>query len=233
MTKLFASSLCVLAVVLACRGAQAQASTHAELDTATLRARVAQIQAILDERAGRAQLWQYGWAGLGYAVTGAFVAISATTKDKVQRLDFAFAAGGAFVDTTVHVLGSIQIYAAAGLREQPEASREELRLKLAFAEAKLRAVAEAEQDRQSLLKAQILPIGFSVATGLVLGLGFGHWRGAIVNTALSIVVNELRVLSQPTSTIAAWEQYRRDAGAARRSWSIALSPTGCMIYGSF
>jgi hypothetical protein len=231
MTKFFAQLACLLAMVLACAGAQAQASQNTELDTAALRARIARVQAILDERAGRAQLWQYGWAGLGYAATGGFVALSATTKDKEQRLDFAFAAGGALVDTTVHVLGSIHVHAGARLREQPEGSPEQLRLKLAFAEAELKAVAEAERDRRSLLKAQILPIGFSVATGLVLGLGFGHWRGAIVNTAASIVINEVRVLTQPTSTMEAWEH--EHAATSSVSWSLALSPTGCAVYASF
>lgn len=239
MTKSFANFAIVVVLGLA-SSARAQSSVTAEPDPAALRARIARVQGILDERAGRAQFWQYGWAGLGYAVTGGFVALSATTKDKVQRLDFAFAAGGAFVDTTVHVLGSIRVHAAAALREQPDASPEQLRLKLAFAEVELKAVAEAERDRRSLFKAQILPIGFSVATGLVLGLGFGHWRGAIINTAAAVVINELRVLTQPTSTIDAWEQYRQNPGAAsaRRldsalSWSFTVSPNGCTVTGSF
>ena len=237
----FAKLACVVCIVLICASAQAQSRESGRLDNTALHSRIARVQAILDERAGRAQFWQYGWAGLGYAVTGGFVALSATTNDKVQRLDFAFAAGGALIDTTVHSVGSIHVHAAARLREQPEASPEQLRLKLAFAEAELKAAAEAEQSRRSLLEAQILPIGFSVATGLVLGLGFGHWRGALINTVASITINELRVLTQPTSSLENLEQYRRDSGGAsarkleRRafSWSLAASPTGCAVYGSF
>lgn len=231
----------VVLVILAGGRAQAQSDAGAGLDDAAVRARIARVQSILDERAGRAQLWQYGWGIAGYTVTAGFATISAVTRDKDQRLDFAFAAGGALVDTTVHVLGSIHVHAAAHLREQSEATPEQLRLKLAFAEAELTAAADAERDRRTLLKAQILPVGFSVATGLVLGLAFGHWRGAIVNTAASIVINELRVLTQPTSTIAALEQYRRDPSAAtatdrgrhRIAWSLAASPLGCTLYGSF
>lgn len=232
---------CAVLVLVACGRAHAQPSASAEFSDATARARIARVQGILDERAGRAQFWQYGWLGLGYAVTGGFVALAATRDDKAQRLDFAFAAGGAFIDTTVHALGSINVHAAARLREQPESSSEQLRLKLAMAEAELAATAEAEGDRRSLLKAQILPVGFSIATGLVLGLGFGHVRGAVVNTVAAIVINELRVLTQPTSTIAARQEYLRDrdASLARRgtrpgftlSWEA--SPFGCAISGSF
>jgi hypothetical protein len=225
-----------LAFLLLLASGRAHAQVSA-LDDAAVRARIARVQAILDERAGRAQLWQYGWAGLGYAVTGGFVAIAATTKDKDQRLDFAFAAGGALIDTSVHVLGSIQVHAAARLRDQPDGGPEPLRRKLAFAEAELAAVADAEKDRRSLLKAQLLPVGFSVLTGLVLGIGFGHWRGAAINTAAAIVVNELRVLTQPTSTIDALQAYQRDPSALNHShgaaWSLAVSATGCTLLATF
>jgi hypothetical protein len=237
----FVRACCVVAVALACSDVRAQSREISADPEAVVRERIARVQALLDESAGPVPLWQYGWTGLGYAVTGGFVAISAASQDKVQRLDFAFAAGGAFVDTTVHVLGSIHTHGAARLREQPDASPEQLRLKLAFAEGQLTAAAEAERDRRSLLKAQVLPVGFSVVTGLVLGLGFGHWRGAVINTTAAIVVNELRVLTQPTSSIAALERYQRDphAATARRSrrgglaWSWAASPLYLAIYGSF
>lgn len=218
-------------LLLTCQRAHAQAG---ELDLATIRSRIEHVQAILDERAGRAQLWQYGWTSLGYAVTGGFGAVAVATKDKDQRLDFAFAAGGAFIDTSVHLLGSIEVHAATRLREQPDVGPEQLRQKLAFAEAQLSAAANAERDRRSLLKAQILPVGFSVVTGLVLGIGFGHWRGAAINTAAAIVVNEVRVLTQPTSTIEALEKYQ---GARDRSnsitWSLALTATGCSLFARF
>jgi|GEM_PF-6904126 len=229
--------VCGALLLVVCGRVQAQASSGPH--EASARARIARVQGILDERTGRAGLWQYGFMGLGYAATGAFVALAATL-DGEQRLDFAFAAGGAFVDTTVHVIGSINVHAAARLREQPDASPEQLRLKLALAEAELSAAAEAERERRSLLKAQILPVGFSLATGLVLGVGFGHIRGAVVNTLAAIVINELRVLTQPTSTITALEEYRRDPDALARpishtgsSWSWTASPFGCAVTAVF
>ena len=150
-----------------------------------VRQRLDRVQAILDERAGRAQLWQYGWMGLGYAVTAGFATGSTLTSSKTDRLDFAFAAGGAFIDTTVHTLDSIRAHAAARLREQPATSPEEARIKLKFAESELAAVAEAESARQSLLKGHLLPNGVPVVTGLILWLGFGHLKGAAINTGCS------------------------------------------------
>ena len=207
-----------------------------------IRERLDRVQAILDERAGRAQFWQYGWMGLGYAVTAGFAAGSAITNDKTNRLDFAFAAGGAFIDTTVHAVSPINVHAAARVRAQPAATPEEMRTKLKFAESELAAMAEAESARQSLLKGHILPDGLPVITGLVLWLGFGHLKGAAINTSAAIVINEVRVLTQPTSTVAAWKLYQQNpdgqasANASKRpavSWSVAVGPFGSAVCGSF
>jgi hypothetical protein len=225
----------LLLLLLSSGRVQAQESP----DDATVSSRIAHVQAILDERTGRAGLWQYGFMGLGYAATGGFIALAATL-DKEQRLDFAFAAGGAFIDTTVHVLSSINVHAAARVRDQPDASPEQRRVKLAMAEAELVATADSERDRRSLLKAQILPVGFSLLTGLVLAIGFDHIRGAIVNTAAAVVINELRVLLQPTSTISALEEYRRNPDAlarpsasTRSAWLWTVSPLGCAVTATF
>ena len=121
------------------------------------------------------------------------------------------------------------------MREHPEASWAQLRTKLALAEAQLAAAAAAERDRRSLLKTQLLPIGFGVLTGLALGIGFGHWQGAAINTAAAIVINELRVLTQPIWTVEALRQYRQDPNQiAQRhrsgvAWSLAISGRGCVL----
>jgi hypothetical protein len=233
-----------LAVVVAfafARSGTAYAQTQA-LGDAEVQQRLERIQTILDERTGRAQFWQYGWMGLGYAVTAGFAGGSALTSNKTNRLDFAFAAGGAFIDTTAHMLDPIRVHAAERLREQPASTPGEARSKLKFAESELAAVAEAEAGRQSLLKAHVLPDGLPVVTGLILWLGFGHRKGAAINTAAAIAVNEVRVLTQPTSTVAAWKQYQQNAGyqpsssAGHRpaiSWSLAVGPFGSYVYGSF
>lgn len=217
--------------------AQIQAVGDAEVQQ-----RLERIQIILDERAGRAQFWQYGWMGLGYTVTAGFAGGSARTSNKTNRLDFAFAAGGAFIDTTVHMLDPIRVHAAGRLREQPATTPEEARSKLKLAESELAAVAEAEAERQSLLKAHVIPDGLPVVSGLVLWLAFSHLKGAAINTGAAIAINEVRVLTQPTSSVAGWKQYQQNAGhrpsssAGHRpaiSWSLAVGPFGSFVYGAF
>ncbi|MFC1642756.1 hypothetical protein ACFL5O_08745 [Myxococcota bacterium] len=231
------------AIVLHCGSVLAEPADAASLSDSDVNARIDRLQAVLDERASRVQIWQYGWGGLGYAVTGGFVGLAATQPNGAdERLDFAFAAGGAFIDTTIHMLGSINVHAASRVRSQAASTPAEARLKLKFAEAQLAEAAEMERDRRSVLKGHLLPVGLTVVSGLVLGLGFGHVKGAVINTIAGTAIAEIRVWTQPTSSIAKWEQYQRDPSAlAAKSgrhesdfgWSLALAPTGCGVVGTF
>ncbi len=240
--KLGCCATCVLAVVLSAGSAAAEPRAAPALSDSETASRIERLQAVLDERSTRVQVWQYGWTGLGYAVTGGFVGIAAAQPSGTDRLDFAFAAGGALIDTTVHALGSINVHAAGRVRNQSARTPAEATFKLKLAEAELAEAAEAERDRRSLLKGHVLPIGLSAASGLVLWLGFGHLQGAVVNTVAASAIAELRVWTQPTSSIAIWEQYQRDpsslpAATARGrgdfSWSLAVLPTGCAVVGVF
>lgn len=186
-------------------------------------------QAALDERETRARVWQYGWGGTGYALAVGFGALAATTDDDDARLGFGFAAGGIFVDTTIHMLSSIHPNAASGGKGQGAVDR-------------LRLAAEAEEHRRSLVFGHLLPAGFATAAGVVLWLGFGNLEGAAFNTAAAIVTNEVRILTQPTSAIDAWNAYRQGQGSAhlspqpaapRASLSLALTGAGCALVGSF
>jgi hypothetical protein len=235
----FLATLAVTSIVSLAHDACAEGPAANDADATQ---RIAKIQLILDERDGRAKVWQYGWAGIGYGIASGFGVLSATTSDSTQRLDFAFAAGGTVVDTTVHMLGSINVHAAGRLRLVPDATPEERRLKLVFAESELREAALAEQKRRSLVFGHLLPAGFATAAGLVLWLGFGHLKGAAINTAAGIVVNEVRLLTQPTSAREAWEAYQNGSNSsaaawryprATFTWSPVLSPLGCGIVGTF
>lgn len=186
---------------------------------------------ILDERESRARVWQYGWGATGYGLALGFGALAATTDDDDARLSFGFAAGGIFIDTTMHMLSSIEANAASRARERPDRAMAQLRL-----------AAEAEEQRQSLVLGHLLPAGFATAAGLVLWLGFDNLEGAIFNTAAAIATNEVRALTQPTSALDAWTAYQQgqrpsdalpSAAAPRASWSVALTGAGCAIVGTF
>jgi hypothetical protein len=178
----------------------------------------ADAQAVLDERSTRAQVWQYGWAGVGYAMASGFALGAISTSDSEQRLDFAFAAGGIFVDTNVHMLSSIHPRAAA-------------RARVGDARLELQTAAEAEAKRSSLVFGHLLPDGLATVSGLALWLGFGHLQGAVINTVAGILTNEVRALTQPTSARDAWSAAA--SGTATPTWTFAFWGTGGGLVGSF
>jgi hypothetical protein len=203
------------------------ARAEAPSDEASASAAEASAQAVLDERATRAQVWQYGWGGFGYALAASFGTLAIATDDKDTRLDFAFAAGGIFVGTTMHMIDSIRPHAAAHAREKPGSAR-----------AELKAAAEAEEKRRSLVFGHLLPAGFATAAGLVLWLGFDHLGGAVVNTAAAVIANEAGILTLPTSASRAYRDSTKQlpegsSAAAGPSWQLTFWGTGAGVVGSF
>jgi hypothetical protein len=191
----------------------------------------ARAQRTLDEREASARLWQYGWGALGYGMAVSFGAVAATTNRDSARIAFGFAAGGIFIDTSVHMLASIEPNASVRAREQPGQVMNQLRL-----------AAEAEELRQSLVFGHLFPAGAATVGGLVLWLGFGNMAGAIAATTAAVVTNELRILTQPTAAMKAWQALGRGQGHAEGShgrggpawsWSLLFTGAGGAVRGTF
>ena len=70
-----------------------------------------------------------------------------------------------------------------------------------------------------------LQIAGSTALFLILGVGFDHWKNAIINGVAGIALGELQILTQPTGLIGAWERYRAgDLGATKSKITLHLAP---------
>lgn len=84
--------------------------------------------------------------------------------------------------------------------------------------------AKNEDDNRGWLQ-HALQIAGSTALFLVLGLGYDHWRNAIINGLAGIALGELQILSQPTGLVSAWERYRAgELGASRPAVTLHLVP---------
>ena len=64
---------------------------------------------------------------------------------------------------------------------------------------------------------------FNVGLSLVLGLGYNHWRGAIVNFAVGTVIGEANILSAPAHLISGWKRYQK--GGPKEAVSVHVIPT--------
>ena len=83
--------------------------------------------------------------------------------------------------------------------------------------------AENEDESRNWVQ-HALQIGGSTALFLVLGLGYGHWRNAILNGAAGIALGEFQILSQPTGLVSAWQRYRAGDLGTGQKVSVKVTP---------
>lgn len=70
-----------------------------------------------------------------------------------------------------------------------------------------------------------LHIAGSTALFFILGLGYDHWRNAVLNLVAGIGLGELQILTQPTGLVSSWERYRAgELGADRSKITLRLAP---------
>ena len=62
---------------------------------------------------------------------------------------------------------------------------------------------------------QVLIVGGNAALFLFLGVGYGHWLNATLNSVGGLALNELQFFTQPTGLMGAWKRYKAgDLGTA-------------------
>jgi hypothetical protein len=73
----------------------------------------------------------------------------------------------------------------------------------------------------------VLNAGFSAATGLIIGLGFGHWVSAIINTLVGFAIGEATVFTSPTRLASQWQHYlEADLGGVAPPLALTVVPGG-------
>jgi hypothetical protein len=64
-------------------------------------------------------------------------------------------------------------------------------------------------------------IALNVGAGLLLGLGYDHWRSGIVSAVVGTTVGEIMIFTQPVDSVADLELYR--SGAPFDSSGVGLA----------
>jgi hypothetical protein len=170
------------------------------------------LHSTLRTESRRADVWTWGWVGAGVAGTGVNVALGAT-GDYDARVDRFGAAAGTLAMTGSTLVQPLRV---------PNDGDGETCADVHRREKVLLAVAEDELRGQSWF-AHLLPLAGSLAGGLVLGAGYGHWTGGALNAAIGIAVSELKILTQPMGGVRGLERYR--AGILSADGPVGLSVT--------
>lgn len=169
--------------------------------------RLSFIEQRLESGTAAADRWWYGWyAGYTALTTGQFI-IALNVTDAKSRADYVV--GAVASSLGVIPLGFVSFtprFAAADLRVYPAKTPEQRRRKLAAAERLLHAASDVELQGRSWIT-HALGLSVSLATGLVLGLGYHSTRGALLNSLGGVALTELQAFTQPTAAIDAWRAY--------------------------
>lgn len=170
--------------------------------------RLGTIRHLLVSQADWADRWQTGWFTARTVILVGELGLGMISADPGDRTDAwitsAFAA--------VPPIGTLLF----GLRVQRDAPRFLRRADLdtdasrcayvALGEQLLARDAENEDENRGWVQ-HALQIGGSTALFLVLGLGYGHWRNAIVNGLAGIALGEAQILSQPIALVSGYRRY--------------------------
>lgn len=167
------------------------------------------LRQTLRRAAARERLWAWGW---GTFFAGSLVGngIATAAGEARERAAFAFGAAGSATGVLVHlltppkVLGDLQAMDAlsrsGGRAADPAVA-------LAAAERALERGAEDQRFGRGWVQ-RVGNVLFNAALGLGLGLGYGQRRAAVMQSALGIIIGELRIRTRPAELVEALERYR-------------------------
>jgi hypothetical protein len=207
--------------------AQTLTSNPDSLSDAELDARVQWLTTTLDDSAGYAKLWQYGWTS-GYTLgIGIGAAQAATTSKNDTRVNGIVTASKAVIGTTRLLLtqhpgrlGADPMRAIGGTDRASKLQQ------LAVGESQLSRVGERAQNRLRWQR-HAGNVALNVIGGAFI-FGFGDEVDAAVSMAVGIAVGELMIFTSPKvgeENLANYNQ--KFAGMPKQDeWKITLVPTG-------
>jgi hypothetical protein len=200
--------------------------------------RIQCIQKMLDEGQQNANLWRNGWI-IGYSAltVGQGAAYYISTDENIKMIwamgsatTLACAAIGIFTPM-------LAAYTPPNLSRIPENSKEEQQKKLEIAEKYLKFSAEQEKEGRSW-KVHALYGIVNAGEGVLVCVAFDQsfWSG-FTNFALSSIVSEAQIWSQPTKAISDFQSYCRrykpeetpEALRQKPVWHVNAYPGGVVV----
>lgn len=199
-------SLPLLALALALTTITTSARAE-KMGDAEVTRRLSFIEQHLESGTAAADRWWYGWyAGYSALTVGQFTIALAVDDPKARADNVVGAVASSLGVIPLGFLPFTPRLAAADLRGYPATTPEQRRRKLAAAERLLHAASDVEIQKRSWIT-HALGFSVSLASGLVLGLGYQSTRGAVLNSLGGVALTELQIFTQPTAAIEAWHAY--------------------------
>lgn len=186
-------------------------------------ARLAFLSKLLEEESGRARTWAFVWGG-SYGLLGVAQLAVMPFFPREEQPDWYWGAASTAVGLAFVLLGKPDVQDAGPVfaRRASAVTPDATCTLIAEGERLLEAGAENEESsfKWYLHVGNVL---FNVGLGLVLGLGYGHWEGAIINAIVGTAIGEGNIVTSPAHLISGWKRYRQ--GEAPSPVSFFVVPT--------
>lgn len=186
-------------------------------------ARLAFLSKLLSEESVRAHNWVLAWGAIfGGLGVGQLALRPLFTAE--EQPDWYWGAAGTGVGLAFTLLGRPEVLEAGPQYAQ--------KVSTVSADDRCGLIAEGERllgrgaNAEEAGFAWYLHVGnvlFNVGLGLVLGLGYNHWRAAVMNFLIGTAVGEANILSAPAHLISGWKRYQK--GGSPEKVSVHVIPT--------
>jgi hypothetical protein len=182
--------------------------------------RLAFVTAVMDDQARRARLWSWAWSITGLALTAEGITHAALVDTADERLDPLVGAATSLVIPAAILADPLAVMEHGRTLESdvamlsPAEGLTGLCATLARSERLLAQSADDEAFKAGFFTHLFVIVG-NGAVALFLGLGFDHWRGALINGGGGLLISEFQIFTQPTGAVTELARYRRaDLGPA-------------------
>lgn len=186
-------------------------------------ARLEFLSKLLLEESARAHNWVLAWGGI-YAGLGMAQLALMPLFPAEEQPDWYWGAASTGVGLAFTLLGRPEVLEAGPLYGQrvSAATPENTCALIAEGERLLQTGAETEEAsfKWYLHAGNVL---FNIGMALVLGLGYGHWRGGLINLGVGIVMGGANILSGPAHLISGWKHYAK--GQSPQAVTFHVVPT--------
>ncbi len=186
-------------------------------------ARLAFLSKLLSEESVRSHNWTLAWgaiyAGLGI---GQLALMPLFTRE--EQPDWYWGAAGTGVGLAFTLLGRPEVLEAGPLfaKKASTVSPDDRCALIAEGERMLGSGADAEESG-FVWYLHVGNVLFNVGLSLVLGLGYNHWQGAIINFAVGTAIGEANILSAPSHLISGRKRYQK--GGSPEAVTFHVIPT--------
>jgi hypothetical protein len=194
------------------------------------RTRLRFITHLMRDQADRARTWRLSWSLVGTALAAGSYGQAAFVDTREERIDPIISGTAAAFIPIVFLLNPLRVIGdedqlAAELDALAYAGRpNEPCLTLSHAEILLAKSADNEAFGVGPV-GQVIAVAANTTVALVLGLGFQHWKAALINGVGGMLLSEAQIFTQPTGAVAGLASYRAGTFAQPTAPALSLRAT--------